>query len=200
MREEFTSGGARDFQQRYQGTYGWYSNEGKRLLVSLDHVGNGVVVFTGPNKEKYSANADQGIGFEFLPVERGLHNVDDDMFYMQRKVAKMYKRGICPENTQLYSFSMRDYMRIQHNTLEKVFVPPKVEVEVARWAEGKRTNVAFSNQFGVYDNKVYLYNQEIGTVDKKKFTVQKLFAQEIKDIVRDFGLSYTVEVSDAASK
>jgi len=193
MREVFTSAGRQDFRQRYEGTFGWYANDGKRLLVSVDRVLDGVMHFSDQNKVQYSANADKGVGFEFLPVERGLHNIDSDMVYMYRKVARQYKRGICPDNTVIRSFSTWDYIKIKHDVLEKLFTPVKVEEYINDWRNGKRVGVAFSQQFGVFKNNVVVYDNVIGKFDDETFKVNPLFKQEIQDIMKKYGLPYSVK-------
>lgn len=196
MREEFTRNGAGDFSRRYQGTYGYFlSGEGKKVMVQVDQVGEEQVHFTDKNKNPYTANADRGNVFEFIPVERGLYDCAADMIYVDRRPARQWKRGICNENTYLYSFSSGDNVSVVFNRLEAVFGGDKSN-NLQDWLNKKRTGVAFNRQFGVWNGLLYLYNRVIGKIVKDVFKVDPIFVQEMKDIVRDLELKFKVEAND----
>jgi hypothetical protein len=196
MLEVFKSNGWNDFRQRYSNTYGWYNHEGKKVMVHVDEVFEDEVHFSDKNGVKYNAIADKGVTFEFLPVQRGVYNyVNDDLLYVSRKPARMWKRGIAMDNTNFYSFR-KGAVRPDFSMLETVFGTPATN-PITDWVKGKRNNVALSPQFSVYDNKVFLYDQKIGVYKTGVITLDtNLFSQEITDLIRKNDLAYTVEVAN----
>lgn len=203
MREEFTRNGATDFQRRYLGTYGFFvAGEGKKVLVQVDGVSEEQVQFRDKNKNPYTANADQGNVFEFMPVERGLYDCGDDMIAMERKPARQWKRGVCAENTSLWMFSRGDWGTVTFDRLAATFTArakKDMETNLQDWLNGKRRGVAFTQQFGAWDGNLYLYYNKIGTItpDKKLCVVNPLFGQELKDVMRDTELNFKVEHAEA---
>lgn len=199
MREEFTRSGSVDFSRRYQGTFGYFCSGEKKVLVSVETVGENSVHFLDKHKNPYTANADQGNVFEFLPVEQGLYDCGDDLIHVCRRPARQWKRGICLENTNLYSFNNRQAVGVTFARLESIFgEKPKVANLYKQVMAGQRRGCALNTQFGIHDNAVYCYNRMVGSRTKDTLTVEGLWQQELRDIARDLGLDFKVEVSKNA--
>src|SRR5690348_12047969 len=101
MLETFQSATSRDFRQRYTGSYGFYTIplSKKRILVYLSEVGEDTAHFLDENSAKYTAKADQAVEFEFIPVKKKLFSYNDQLYLAQRRPARMWSRGVNPQNT-----------------------------------------------------------------------------------------------------
>lgn len=195
MLEQFTSAGYRDFTQRYHNTFIWYNNENKRLLVKVTDVGQDVMTFTDEKKMTYTANADQGVQFESVPCQRGLYNVGNEVVYVSRKAVKQYRRGLCNDNTSIHGFFYGP-LPVTFDNVKSIFGEKGKDVNyVEEWLQKKREGVAFTTQFAVWSNVLYIYNQKIGVVDGKVFRLtNSIFQQEVKDFIRNLNLPFTVEI------
>jgi hypothetical protein len=109
MFEKFTSADAEDFRQRYLGTFGFFRQGNKKVLVQLNKISTDrnqkVVEFKdkdGSSYLLYADSKDESIGFEFLPPKMEYHNGDDGRSYSLRRIPhRQYLRGICDRNTQI---------------------------------------------------------------------------------------------------
>ena len=61
--EEFTSGGARDFRQRYLEVFGFFPVEDREILVRVTEVSDARMSFTDERGIQYTAYADKGVFF-----------------------------------------------------------------------------------------------------------------------------------------
>jgi hypothetical protein len=125
------------------------------------------------------------------------------MIYLERRPARQWKRGICGENTMLYSFSVKDYMGVSFERLGAIFdpKPPKhTEKMYKLMMEGQRAGVALNHQFGLWNGEVYIYNRVIGKHTKDTVTVDEMFVQELKDVIRDLNLDLKVEAINAQAE
>jgi hypothetical protein len=106
MQVAVTRDSINDFQQRFQGVWGWYTADNKRLLVRVDTVDADGVSFSDINGHTYRAYVDKGVTFEFIPVRRGFYmGVDNVLYWLSRKPQRQYKRGITTDNTYFYKYS-----------------------------------------------------------------------------------------------
>lgn len=203
MIEEFTRRGANDFNRRYTGTFGHFLKEdGSKIMVMVEEVGEDSVRFSDKARNPYTANADRGNRFEFLPVEQGLYDLNNDLVYVSRRPARQWKRGICVDNTRLYSHLHATELGVTHPRLDAMFgAKPKdyFQKTLKDYCEGKRHGIALSQQFGCWAERLYIYSRCVGTVDRNNGVIQveKMFSQELKDLVRDKELPFKVEVKDA---
>lgn len=197
MIEEFKSNGWKDFQQRYQGVYGWFEKEDKsQLLVKLTVVTENELVFTDKNKLRFSAIADQGNKFSFLPVVRGLYNTERGVVYVSRIPAKQYRRGICQDNTSILDVATGAPLDVGFNMLEGIYGYSQ-QPAITSFKRLGGGNAALDNTFAVVDNSVYVYNVKIGVYDapKAKFILSnKLFQQEMTDVCTRLQLPLLVDV------
>lgn len=194
MKEEVVSHGYRDFQQRYLGTYGWYEKpDGTNILVQVFKVTSEKVGFVDENGGEYWALSDVGNVFSFLPVQRGLYYYNGSIIYLQRVPARQYKRGICLENTSINNLTEDYRMDVSHALLQKVFgwqENPTLE----KFKELPARDVLLNNMFAIIRKRVYLYDNVIGTYNGRITLSNKLFKQELDDVIRDTGLNLFVDV------
>lgn len=199
LKEEFKSGTIRDFNARYGETFGWYEKEsGDRLLVKLLSTDSATLTFTDHLGIRYTAEADMGNVFCFIPVERKMFNMGDDVWCTSRKNARQWKRGMCSSNTEIYSFLRRDWMAISFENVLRLYQDKPGLQQVANFKQGKWDNVALSDTFAIVGNKVFVYHSDIGTYkDGKIKLTNDLFVQEVKDAVRRGGFAVEVVIESA---
>ena len=209
MFEKFTSKDARDFYQRYQSTYGFFRQKGKKTLVQLTQVGyegrQKFVEFTdkeGLSYLLYADSEDQDIGFEFLPPKNCYHNTNIGPLLVQRIPARQYTRGICEKNTRITSLS-KGQLPVNFEFLEKCYVETLTAKEAYEEAVKNPKNNLFgeyspSSNFSVCEvqGQVYCLGHRIGTVKKNiiKLNDFGLWGTEMKDAFRRAGIEgVTVE-------
>jgi len=197
MKEEFKSEFAKDFAQRYQGVFGWFEKPDKtQLLVQLTRVGEDELTFVDIKGHKFSAYADQGNCFSFLPVERGVYNTPDGVLAIRRHPARQYKRGICPDNTMFQNLSSGAAVSVSFKTVDSVYSTDQA-VAVEQFKKKLIGDVAFNKIFALANNQLYVYNLVIGSYDpkEKEFVLHaKIFKQEIEDLVTRLQLPILVSV------
>lgn len=196
MKEEFKSDGWKDFSQRYQGTFGFFERENApRLLVQLVKVGETQLTFTDKAGMSYFANPDRGNVFSFIPVERGSYNFGSDVVMCSRVPARQWKRGLCIENTHIQSLSDGSSLPVDFTTLEIMF-PVKEgrsSIPLERFKATLSGNVAFDTMFSLVNNRLFLYEREIGTYTNHLFTLTNhLFKQEVTDLITRHQLPISV--------
>lgn len=199
MFEKFTSQGANDFRQRYQGTFGFFRNDHEKkapFLCKLSFVEN-AVKFIDKRGIEYTLNPDveEQIGFHFLPPKAGYFNTDTGAMLVTRQAARQFQRGISDRNTQMYNLSMEAGFRgtpVDFTNLEKVFYSKMtVDEAVARFHVGKAKSVALSTQFATEGKNIYVMASHIGTViraEPEKWVIslndKDLFRTEINDALK----------------
>ena len=195
MREEFKDEGWRDFQQRYQGTFGWYEKANKeKLLVQLIEVDSSRCKFSDKDGAVFTALSDKGNHFEFLPVKKGLYLTDNnDVISCKRVPAKQYKRGIAETNTSLTYLSSGMGLEVCFEVLEQMFEPQQRN-------DSQRVNLFMNHDVLVHNNifaltggKVFVYDHNIGTYSfgERSITLHNnLFKQEIDDMIAALKLPF----------
>ena len=158
MKEEFTREHWKDFAQRYQGVFGWFETEKKeQLLVRLTKVDENTLTFSDRNKIVYSARADKGNVFTFLPVEKGVYNSKNgDVLFVFRIPMKQYRRGVCPDNTGIRSLISNDAINVDFDTLDAIYNTDQTK-PVLQWCKTRKGNIAFNNLFSLANDRLYLY-------------------------------------------
>lgn len=191
MFEKFMSSNAGDFRQRYRGTYGFFITAAKRTLVMLSDVSteNRSVHFSDSRGVTYQLNvdADDDIGFEFIPPRSAWHNTSKGPMLVGRVAARQYQRGICQANTSIRDIHGRN-MGVSFETLAPIF--DGREITPAKASE--KGMFAINPHFAVATDigGVFLYNQRIGAVEKKddhfivKLEKDSMFAVELGDAFR----------------
>lgn len=200
MKDSYTDSNAADFKQRYQGTFCWYLNpEGNgRLLVRIDSVNSGEVRFTDIYSRSLAAARNSGVEFEFSPVERGWHTTTDGTLFLTERIpARQWKRGICEDNTALFSFNkgmlvglpVRDYLFKFYCNLDT-----KNEHKEARALANR--GAVINRHFAISPGNVFMfYSKQEGTFnpDKKEIVLSnKMILPEVKDALRRENLNFSV--------
>jgi hypothetical protein len=207
MFEKFTSMESHDFRQRYQGTYGFFTHQGKKTLTRLDKVfaegKASYVEFSDKDGLKYLLHPDsenEGTGFEFLPPKSAWFNTKEGIpLLVSRIPARQYQRGICDKNTSItdirnnnrpVDFEFLSMLFGQNISAASALVSAK---ETGNGAAG----VAISPQFvvGFNTHNIKCFNQTIGYAEYSKgmFTIEldspELWTQEVTDAFRRSGLA-----------
>jgi hypothetical protein len=201
MFEKFMSTNAGDFRQRYRGTYGFYTNNGKRTLVQLVDVSaeRGVVLFADEKGQQYKLNVDHDdtIGFSFLPPRSAWHQTVTGPYFVRRVAARQFQRGICEANTAIRRTGGRA-VHVGFEALSDIFekqITPK-EAVVA-----KGDAIAVSPQFAVDTGlkKIWCFDQQIGKATKKddhysvELTDPEMFGVEVVDAFKRAGIEATIK-------
>ena len=185
MLETFTSNNSSDFNQRYCGTYGWLLKNGSRRLVYLENIYDDILYFNvGNENDSYYAKINSGTFFEFIPVNKGWFNSNNDRcYFLCRKPARQWKRGISPNNTTIYDPLYGGHIDITYNVLSSIFNLDYTKYNYP--LEFKKG--ALSNHFCLDKNNVlFFYEAPIGFYDAvgKQFILNNdLVAQELKDLI-----------------
>jgi len=186
MIELFTSNGARDFRQRYEGTVGWVIGEsGKKTLVNVESVRDRQVLLKDVFGFDYSVSPNGATQFEFQQVEAGWYPYKDSAAYLYRVPARQYQRGISANNTAILTFDSRGRLS-------------PINVDLAALAEifsGSKSKFVWNKNFCLSPtNILYVHKTEIGKLgtDGSIILSSDLFLQEALDVVRRNSLPYKV--------
>lgn len=203
MFEKFTSAGAGDFRQRYNGTFGYFTRKGMRMLTQLRTIQSDgrspCVDFIDKDGVEYklmSDSQDETTGFEFLPPKSSWYNTDKgNPLLVTRIASKQYLRGICDRNTKVRNL-MQTSQPINFATLGTIFdskVTPREALDLMKASKDKATGVAISPHFAVMPSGyIYCFEQAIGHTDydketdtfKVSLTQKDLWIQEVTDAFR----------------
>lgn len=197
MIDSLTSDNYRDFGPRYSGTYGWLLKDNKELFVYLDRVEDSKVYFRDGTKFPFYANADAGIKFKFIPVNKGWFNAaDGQTYYLARRPARQWKRGIAPTNTQINRLDDFREMPVSWEVLSTIFGDNYHQLNYPKAFKGR--SCAISKHFAVgADYTVYFYLQPIGSFneDTNTFELQvELVSQELQDLINRNGWDFGVKI------
>jgi len=186
--EEFTSEGARDFRQRYLDVFGYFPTGNSYVLVKVTEVFDTKTNFVDDRGLVYTAYADKGVMFKFIPIVKKLFFYKKKLCFAHRKPARQYQRGITYNNTIMQSV-FGDYMPVEFDTIQAYSNNQEQDTE--------KHDVLLNDMLAFYAGSVYLYNLNIGVVmpqSKRVLLTNPLFKQELMDSIRDRGLTYEVEV------
>lgn len=206
MFEKFLSGDSGDFRQRYEGTYGFFSDKSKgtRLLCYLERVDLDAsprqVIFRDHRDVDFSIRADiqDDIGFEFLPPKSSYYNTATDVFYVERIAARQFKRGICGHNTVIYRLNNLGYRpdRVNFDALSSIFEKQISFEEAAKlFSSGKRSAICLSSFLAINNDALYLNREPIGRVGDGKINLTEsgtLFIAELQEALKNCGLTYAI--------
>jgi hypothetical protein len=186
MIELFTSSGARDFRQRYEGTVGWVIGaSGKKTLVNVESVRDRQVTLKDALGFDYTVAPNGTTVFEFQQVEAGWYPYKDTAAYMYRVPARQYQRGVSAGNTRIVSFTpngLLNDINVNLETLAEIF-------------SGKSSPLVWNRNFCLSPTgELYVHRTKIGATDKTGTIIlsSDLFYQEALDVVRRNALSYKV--------
>jgi len=189
MKATFNSHDARDFIQRYVGTYGYFERDGKSdLPVLIENVEGNTLYFSDFDGNKYHTYADQNVSFKFQQVRRCYYvGKSGNIYFMERVPARQYQRGVSRGNTRIFRYSNGNWnpIRVDNNAMADIMFGGTV----------CRSGIKLSETFALLDNVLWLYTSAIGVSDGN--TIQLMtgwtkFRQEVSDCVRDNKLNYKV--------
>ena len=190
---EYTSTWARDFRQRYEGTYGWSTNdEGQETIVAINGVNSERCYFVDENETTYYARPDQGIKFKFIPVDRKVFMHNNNVCTATRIPARQWQRGICASNTAFVRILNRRTFDVNFQTLLSYLAP--TERITSLYSVG-----CIDNKFAIPGNKtLYIYDKPIGKISSEDTVVldDYMFLQELLDAFRDNNYPFKVLVNE----
>lgn len=212
MFEKFLSVDAGDFRQRYEGTYGYYTDKkkGARLLTLLSTVDTNAspkkVHFEDCRGVKFYVNADstEEIGWEFLPPRSAFYNTTDGVFYVQRIAARQFQRGITGRNTKIWKVTEKgfDQIKVAFDSLIPIFEKQVPFAKAAlKWSETGEAS-ALSPNFCLYKNKLAINIEVIGESSSDRTNISltptgAIFLPELVQALRNCGLGHIkVETKD----
>lgn len=195
MKDTLTSLNHRDFNQRYSGTYGHLLQPGKSpLLVQMTNADSSQANFIDETKSNYLCRVDSGIIFEFLPLNRRVvPTPEDGVLFITRKPARMWKRGVCPDNTYISELKSGKQQKIDFKILTVAYGNANYKESVSMFNRSMRTTCCLDDKFSLVSGKVYIYNHEIGKYNNGEITINdSLFKQELMDTIARNGYSFKV--------
>lgn len=198
MLDSLTSENHRDFAQRYSGTFGWFlGDNGKKTLVAVGETNSQQVQFADVKGAPYFANADAGVQFEFIPVDRGFFNAKDTTYLLERVPQRQWHRGIHTANTRSYvpAGGMWVQARLNIKMLSDIFVDGvSLQTRLKEFVSGECDTVALSKHFAVTNGVVYFYSRKIGNYKDKVITLDSdLVKQEVCDVLRRNNIVWEVK-------
>lgn len=158
MRDTFNSDNIRDFEQRYVDTYGWlYREDGQRNFVYVKSHDDDAVYFSAGRGPQFSVLIDSGLEFEFIPVDRGWYASNDGhLYYLTRKPARQWRRGISHTNTEAYRGG--EPAEISYALLNGIFNHNQIPFR-------NGVNALISPHFCVISGAVKFYSETVGYQD-----------------------------------
>lgn len=196
MLVEYTRGTARDFRQRYEGVYGFYpKSNGEEVLVFVSSVNEQVMKFKDSKGASYTANADQGVTFKFIPLNRKLFVYNKELILANRVPARQWQRGICQGNTRMqYVSRMLSDLPIFFHTVEAYLAADKelykeFSTKLLTYSSG-----VLSPLIGWTCGDLYVTNQKVGNIRTDHVEVtNEFFIQEIRDCFRDLEIQVPIK-------
>lgn len=201
MFEKFLSANVDAFRQRYEGTYGFYKDGRKKLLVRLVEITGGQCSFVDAQNIAYKVYPDhpQDVGFEFLPPKSAWYNTPEGAVFAQRQATRQWQRGVTNKTVELnflkggQMYPMRVDFRSLSNIYEKPMTPKESFGNLA-----KEMSLAISGQFALDRGLVFVLKEHIGSYenDGDKFTIKlaepELWRTEIMDALNAMDCSASI--------
>jgi hypothetical protein len=196
MFDTFNRHSANDFRQRYNNVMGWLihpPNTGvAKTLVMVSTVGDTSVILTGLHGEKYTVFPDNGVQFEFLPINKGFKQVGDKVYHLSRHPERQWTRGISAGNTRVH-LVQESYFDEQMWSFELM-----VDIFKERRANKNTTDyLALSQEFAISPRCVWFFDMKIGVRVKDTLVLDNsLVSQELNDVIRRNKYSFVVETNE----
>lgn len=207
MIASLTGANANDFKQRYQGVIGWLRHkELPPRAVYVHHVSSTKVTFRDEQDNEFYSNVDSGVEFEFIPTQRAWYNTKDGLYYVQRIPARMWKRGICTENTMFRMGDKRgmiplplgaDWRQVAFSVMSRCL---SNEEAIAAFLARKTETVALNKVFAVLGESLFFFDLHVGKVVKDKNLLRlnqsfSMLEQELRDTIKRNNYPFTVEIA-----
>lgn len=207
MFDKFLRSNARDWVQRYQGTYGKYHKDGRSVLCYLSKIDldsdRPCLYFKDSNNCDYHLYVDnaQGVEWEFLLPESKYYNTPKGVYYIQRRAARQFQRGISNNNTIVNTITGRGSIPAKLGfdillAVDSAFTSVDAYDYHTKWGA-----VALSSQICLAATGVYVASSMIGTYTWENASPDiqlvgdagKMFMQEVKDSLTRNGIKeYTL--------
>jgi hypothetical protein len=185
----------RDFRSRYANTYGFYTKGDKRTLVFFTDVNDNNVSWIDQDGADYQSSWDSDITFQFLAPQRKVFMHRGSVMYMCRIPARQWQRGIALGNTRLTKLSTRQHSTLSFQKLLSAFYTDNDRnlVSVGAFLKGIISEACVNDMFAFTGDRVWLYNQCIGTILKTdgewSAMVSELYSEEFSTAVKSFPLT-----------
>jgi hypothetical protein len=189
MFEKFTAANIETFRQRYLGTYGFFTREGKpEILVQIADITDGGCSFIDESGLTYTLKSDStsDIGFTFAPPESRYYNTEKGLRLVLRKAVRQFQRGITDKNVsiQVPGSAWKDE-KVSFSTLKNVYNYIPALQAVAKGSVN--SGVAVSPFIALHNGLIYLLDEVIGSFkeyleDKSievKFSEPELWGNEV---------------------
>lgn len=196
MLVEYTQRTARDFRQRYEGVYGFYpKSNGEEVLVYVSSVDDREMKFTDSKGASYTAYADQGVTFKFIPLNRKLFIYKKELILASRVPARQWQRGICQGNTRMqYVSMMLSDLPISFSTVEAYLAADKELYKEFSTKLLTASSGVLSPLIGWTCGELYVTNQKVGNIRTDHVEVtNEFFIQEIRDCFRDLEIQVPIK-------
>lgn len=191
MRDTFNSENIGDFQQRYVDTYGWlYRDDGQRVFVYVKSHDDDAVYFTAGRGPQFSVNIDSGMEFEFIPVDRGWYRSQDgSLYYMQRRPARQWRRGIASSNTEIFNKDGGG-VELSYQLLNNIF---SCDQSPINYGDG---TALISKHFALVSGAVKFYHEGIGYgIGDTLYLNSPLVQHELAAAIKRANLPFKVTVN-----
>lgn len=200
MREEYQSRSSRDFRQRYEGTYGMFTHPEtkKKTLVYLTSVRDETLTFQDKAATQFTAKADVGVEFEFIPVSKKIFKQGKDLLFIRRRPQRQFQRGLSNGNASITNLLTGRELDFSFARVEALYSAeiPDVHKQLKELAAGETSCAIFSDMFGITGNTLWLYNIRIGTFEGGRAVLNDAtFRQELVDCFMSHSLPYSVEIA-----
>jgi hypothetical protein len=182
----------RDFRARYNGTYGFYNKGDVRTLVFFTDVNDYYVSWQDQDGAEYRSTWDSDLTFQFLAPQRKVFIHRGSVMYMCRIPARQWQRGIALGNTRLMKLVNRQLSTLSFQKLISAFSTDvnRNTVSVGAFLKGIVTEACVNDLFAFTEDRVWLYNQCIGTILKTAngwlANVSELYVEEFSTAVKPY--------------
>lgn len=209
MFEKFLADNAGDFRQRYEGTYGYYTDKkkGTKLLTLLSMVDLNSsprrVHFEDCQGVKFYINADaeEDIGWSFLPPKSNFYNTKRGVFYVQRVAARQFQRGVTSRNTKIWQVTAEGFSekKVGFSTLLPIYEEQTSTIgQAKKWQNKEEDVMALSPNFCLYNGRVTINVEPVGTYNEGRTEITlngtgNLFLPELTQALHQCGL-YSIGV------
>jgi hypothetical protein len=191
MHDTFNSDNARDWQQRYGGTFGFLMRGSERVLVQFtDQTENYVYFKTESDGISYHAKINAGTSFEFIQVDNAWFNGKSGTVYLLSRLPnRQWRRGICKANTSVL-MSQGNYVdqaSISFKILNDIYYTATPDYSCKGLISTQR---AISRSFAIVHPYLYFYDQVVGKLNENTIVLNSkgvLIKQELTDVMRRNG-------------
>lgn len=172
-----------DFAKRYNHTFCWLLRGTEKIFIYINNINEDKIEFSTGGTIKYTALADSGVTFEFIPVDRGWYNTSDgDIVYLTRVPERQWRRGISINNTMMRNSTL-DLVPLSYAVLSAVFKSTTKQTPLV-FTPDKSMVLSKHFAWSAPCNSLLFHDVFIGTFEDHMFHVRDEFIQEVTDVFR----------------